>query len=230
MKITLCSIFRNSEKNLPRYLKQIDKLASKIWPNTLQCLWGEGDSKDNTKQILESVETNDNYRFELIDVSHGGKEFDSVVDPIRFLQCAYAGNIVWSRIPNTSQVVIWVDSDIIWDANVLNKLISQVENSTNVLCPLVILDRMNWDYNSFYNVFDFRINGEHFTHKQPYHQSLLTSDFVKIDSGGSCMVMRGHVARQVHFTAKEVIVGMCKQINELGYSIYLDTRLKVYHE
>ncbi len=243
MIITLCSIFRNSEKILPRYLKQVENLAKILnsHGDQLTCLWGEGDSTDNTRQMLERINKFIFYQpsfyqpslfsYEILDVSHGGKEYNSVVDVTRFLQCAYAGNIVWSKISPRSDIVIWVDSDIIWDAKTIQQLIWDAYACPfNVFCPLVILDRMNWDYNSFYNVFDFRISGEHFMHKQPYHPNLLTSDFVKIDSGGSCMVMRNHIAKQVHFTAKEVIVGMCKQINELGYSIYLDARLKVYHE
>lgn len=231
MIITLCSIFRDSEQTLPRYLKQVENLAKSIMDdqNALFCVWGEGDSTDNTRQLLENVDTFNNYRYDLIDVSHGGVEYGSVVDQTRFLQCAYAGNLVWSKVHPKSEITIWIDSDIIWDVETIKTLINLSKDSYAV-CPLIILDRVNWEYNSFYNVFDFRINGEHFTHRQPYHKKLLDNDFVKVDSAGSCLVMRSHIARQVHFTAKEVIVGMCKQLNELSYSIYLDTTLKVYHE
>jgi hypothetical protein len=41
--------------------------------------------------------------------------------------------------------------------------------------------------------------------------------------------MKTSIARQVSWPEEDVVVGLCKQVRDLGYDIYLDKTLEVYH-
>lgn len=230
MNVTICSIFRNSESYLPRYLKQIEDMSQSILNVNFHCIWGEGDSTDNTKQILTDYESK-LFTHELIDVTHGGSDYGSIINETRFENCAFAGNKVWELIKPNADIVAYIDSDIIWDCNVLSNLLFHMYY-VDCVVPLVLLNREGWPKDSFYNTYDFRINGTRFTHKLPYHTNLEDHDnsLCQLDSAGSFLVMKGEVARQVKFSSTEVIIGMCNDICKLDYDIWLDPTLQVTHE
>lgn len=222
LTVNVVSLFRNSERYLDRYFSQIRELRDYV---DVELVIGEGDSTDNTKEMLKKYEN----VVTPYDCTHGGPVFDSVVDKQRFLQCAYAFNVVWSKLClHPADVVALIDSDIIWSADDIYTLIADTHEYKIATAPKVCLMRSGWAITDFYNVYDFRRNGKHFTHKYPYFPEYrLTSEYAQIDSAGSVIVMPYKEALKVHSTAKEVIVGLCKQ---LSVELLLNTNITVYHE
>lgn len=232
MNITLCSAFRNSTSYLDRYFTMVATLnhALRIRGENLELVLGEGDSTDNTSDVLRCKVLQWGIPATLVDVSHGGLEFGSFVDPQRFKQLAYVGNCVWSQIPASADVALWCESDLIWSADTLVALIDRLKEYPCV-APMVMHQTDPGLYAGegpfFFDTFSYRRNGVRFTNQPPYHPDL-NGDMLQMDSVGSCVVMNAALARRVHFD-ESVIVGICRQIYEMGASVWLDSSLSVYH-
>ncbi len=237
MNVALCSAFRNSTPYLANYIFQVRRLAWALAErgDNLYVVWGEGDSTDDTAWYLEFIKhTTDRpadgqLRGTLINVSHGGPEFGSVVDAQRFKQLAYVANKIWAQIPDDADAVIWCESDLIWDASTMLALIDRLKEVPCV-APMIMLEREGFPPDAFYDFWGFRKHDKQFNQLPPYFSGWPVSGLVQVDSAGSCLVMNATLARQVHFTEESVIVGMCEQINSLGASVWLDTSLKVVHK
>lgn len=229
MNITLCSTFRNSTSYLADYFNQILALDYELHKrkDKLTLLWGEGDSTDGTQAQLEAAK----WRFKatLVDVSHGGPEFGSVVDSERFTQLAHVGNTMLDAYrKKESDVLLWVESDLIWAPDTMLTLIDHLDKYPAV-APLVLLDRPGWPKGSFYDTWGFRKDGKHFTHRRPYHKANDGHSLLQIDSAGSCMAVRGEMAKELHFPEEDVFVGFSKQIYEHGGTLWLDPTVSVTH-
>lgn len=237
MNVVLCSAFRNSASYLPRYANQVLCLLAALGNqgHMLTCLWGEGDSHDGgrTLAMLEAASRQANAA--IIDVTHGGKPYGSIVNVQRFRQLAHVGNTVWAQIPADADAVVWVEGDLIWDAATLLRLIDHLDTFPAV-APMIMDSPprgVSPEYSAaetFYDTFCFRRNGRQFTKAPPYHADLPAMQrMVRMDAVGSCVAMRGNVARGVNFPIADVFVGLCAQIRAEGGSIWLDKSLTVYH-
>ena len=229
MNVCLCSAFRNAMPYLDRYIDQINKLedALIVRGDHLQLIWGEGDSTDGTLAELHRMA----FGATIVDCTHGGKEFGSVVDSQRFKQLAYVGNRILGAVPTSADAVIWAESDLIWEPSTMLRLIDRT-TVYPAIAPLCLLRREGYPENAFYDTWAFRKHGRHFTQFPPYFRGF---DFRQghaylVDSAGSCLAMKGDIARQVHFTEDEVFVGLSKQIYQCGGGVYVDPNCAVYHE
>lgn len=223
MNVTLCSIFRNAESYLDRYFEQVEHLRTCLLTkgHLLDCIWGEGDSTDGT---LDALLFGSSIRATVVNVAHGGPEVGSIVDMQRFKQLSYACNLVWAQIPEDSDIVIWCESDLIWDAATMLELIKDL-HFYDCVAPMI----MEISTGGFYDVWAFRRNGQHFTKQAPYYPTLPHYGLMEMNSVGSCVAMDARIARQVNFPPDDVIVGMCRAVRSLGSNIYLDGSLKVFH-
>lgn len=225
MNVTIVSTFRQAVAYIPRYFAQIDHLAILLARRTpytrLNLLLGYGDSTDGTGEALFEAAA-DSIGAHLIDVSHGGPHFGSIEDAQRFRQLAQTGNKLWAAIPPDADVVALVESDLIWEAETMLRLIDHL-HFCEVIAPMV-MDGPE----SFYDVFAYRKDGVRFTKTPPYCADL-NGKVLKVDSAGSVLFMRAGLARLVRFTEDEVVVGMCKQIYQYGGAIFVDPTLKVIH-
>lgn len=225
MNITILSSFRNATRHIDRYFTQIDALAACLARrgDRLNLQLGYGDSTDGTSEMLfESAACS--IGAVLHNVTHGGAEYGSIEHPQRFKQLAYVGNRLLATIPPDADVVGIVESDLIWDAMTMLRLIDHLRDVPAV-APM-IMDGPD----SFYDVFAFRRDGQRFTKTPPYHAVFSRGDdLVQLDSAGSVLWMRGDLARVVRCTEDEVIVGLCEDINAHAGSIWLDSRCIVHH-
>ncbi len=231
MNITLCSSFRSSVPYLPRYLSQVADLDTLLYHAgyKLSFIWAEGDSTDGTQKMLTAAR----WRFKstIVGATHGGPVYESIVSVKRFAQLAYVANKVWELLPADASVVIWAESDLIWEPAMMLRLIARLQE-VPVVSPM-IMDSP--PANTFYDTFCFRRNGVQFAKQPPYHADFadLMSDapggLLEMDSVGSIVVMRGDVARAVYVPIEDVLLGTCRMIRELGHKIYLDTGAKCLH-
>lgn len=224
MNVTLCSAFRNSARYLDRYLAQVAALDEHLAArgDALTCIWGEGDSTDDTRFRLLRELTSGRRAGLVVDVAHGGPHIGSVVDAGRFRQLAYVANRMWAHLPLNTDVLVQVESDLIWAAETLLTLIDCVQPGA-VFAPMV-MDGPD----SFYDIYVFRKDGAAFTKKRPFHPALNGSR-VQVDSAGSCLAIPGAIAQAITCPAADVLIGTCRQIYAMGGAIWLDPTLVVYH-
>lgn len=225
MNVTILSAFRNSVSYLERYCEQMDGLQATLRArgDTLKLVLGYGDSDDGTGAALFD-ECSNRFCAHLIDCSHGGPAFGSIEHPQRFKQLAYVGNRLLDAVPDDSDVVGIVESDLIWQADTMLQLIDHLATYP-VIAPL-IMDLESLD--RFRDVYAFRRNGVRFTNNAPYHAEL-NGAVLQVDSAGSVLLMRGDLARKARFPEEDVIVGFCREIYEQGGIVYVDPALKVIH-
>lgn len=230
MIVTIISAFRNAVgPQIDRYFCQMEALDKLLTQrgDTLTLLLGYGDSTDGTGEMLYE-ECLLRFNTIMVDVSHGGKAYPSVVDPIRFKQLAFVWNKLLAHVPSDADVVGTVESDLIWEAQTMVRLIDDLEHLPppyGAVAPMV-MDGPT----SFYDVFAHRRKGERFTKTPPFHPDIeLDSDLLAMDSAGSVLFMDADLARKARFTDEEVIVGLCEQIYQYGGSIWLDCHASVCH-
>lgn len=227
MNITICTAHRQSVGHLSRYFEQIEGLQRLLTRrgDLLNLVIGYGDSTDGTAEWLFDY-CSYSIGALLIDCTHGGKRFGSVVDAQRFRQLAYVANRMWANIPADSDVVVILDGDLIWDPSTLLALIDDTATYP-VVAPMVMDSPPK---NTFYDVWAFRRSGAQFRKRPPYHPDLpIAGGYLQLDSAGACIAIRGDLARQVRFPEDDVVVGLCRQVYERGGTIFLDTKLKVFH-
>ena len=228
MNITLCSAFRNSTPYLARYFNQINDLdyALHSQGHKLQLVWGEGDSSDGTLTMLKGAQFR--FRAQLVDCTHGGAEHGSVVSAERFRQLAHVGNTILQAVPEETDALLWVESDLIWHPATLLGLPNRLSVYPAV-CPKILLKRAGWPAYTWYDTWAFRLDGKHFDHRRPYHPAHDGVSILRIDSGGSCMAIRGELAQKVSFPEEDVFVGLSRQLYEHGGSLWLDPTISVTH-
>jgi len=228
MNVTLISCFRNSKRYLSRYIQYVTEFNNLIYENhTLTMIWGEGDSTDDTRDWLEKWAQ----RFDgakVVDCTHGGQvDYQGVINEQRFKELGYVGRCMWAHIPQDADAVVYVESDLIWQPETILKLIDRLQDYP-AIAPMVYLRRQGWAKDAFYDTWAARINGKHFEHYPPYCEGFDADKPFQVDSMGSCMAIRGELARKLVWD-EQVFVGICRQLKEQGYGVWIDPTVAVYH-
>lgn len=225
MKIVLGSAFRNSAgRQIDNYLVQANALRNVLAArgDSLFVVAAEGDSTDRTRAELDRLLTV--IPGVRVDCSHGGPVFGSTEDPARFRALAGVGNAILSNVPADADVLVYVESDLLWRAEEILSLITALSPEIHVIAPMI------WAGAAFYDVFAFRgMDGERFSPFSPYHSSLGEGDFHEISSAGSCLVMWADVARACRVPPEDGLVGFCRDARSRGFRIWLDRAGNVRH-
>jgi len=235
MKIAFVSAFRNCAQHVPRYFQQVAGLYFLLDERGHRpyLLIGEGDSDDHTPAMLLSGMQKLGLAGKILDVSHGGPSFGSIINTQRFAQLAAVYNTLWTHIPDDAGAVVFVEGDLIWQPAVMAEMVDRLDRFPAVAamvfhapgCTLYGRDpNVRW----FYDRWGFAAQGEHFTNAPPYHPSV-NGKPVALDSAGSCVVMREGVARRVHFPAENMVQGMTQMLAANGTPVWLQPDLIVEH-
>jgi hypothetical protein len=211
--ITLCSMMRNSMGYIDRYFNQVSDLQDLI--PELRVVVGEGDHIDQTAELLRSHP----YPAEVVDVSHGGARYGSIDHPQRWDDIAKSVRGVLDHVGDPGQFLIWVESDLIWRADTMLKLIANAQ-ARITSCPMVYADNTR----RFYDTWGYRVNGQLFNPQEPHWDGSVVwaeDSLVKIDSCGSCFVTSRDGYDELeswtgHWPYKSV-------------NLWLDTKTEVYH-
>jgi GT2 family glycosyltransferase len=230
MKVILLSAMRDAVSYLPRYIEQVAGLYLALLDrgDELSLLIGEGDSTDDTRRMLVGAMRQTGLPGRLIDVTHGGPVYGSIEDAGRFAQLAGVANALWRQIPDDAGVVVFVDSDLIWEPGTLVTLIDRLAEY-GAASPLIVYEpNGNGPGRQYYDVWGFRKGGVRFVAEPPYH-SAVNGQPVELDSAGGCVAMLGEAARRVWFPADDVAVGMTRMLAEHGHPVWLQPDLEVWH-
>lgn len=231
MNIILASIFRNSGSYLDRYFSQLAQLRRVLTErgHKIHFVWAEGDSEDDTFQKL-AVYLNSDSKSTLVKADHGGPIFGSIDNEHRWRNISFVCNALLEHIPDDADIVVYIESDLLWVPDTILQLIEHVQQIGIIaVAPMCF----HLPTGVMYDVWGHRKDGINFSPYHPYHPALLDiypGTLVPIDSAGSCIVMRGEVARTTRFDPPELgIVGWCQNMHRLGVQLYLDPSLKVFH-
>ena len=228
MNITLASAFRDSVPYLQRYLSQCSDLDTLLYHagHKLSFVWGEGDSADSTLAMLTAAKWR--FKADVVDCTHGGGEWGSVVRAERFRQLAHVGRVIWGALPESADVVVYCESDLVWEPATMLGLIERV-GEYPAISPMVFLDRAGWSKKAWYDTWGgVGMDGQHFEHRPPYNAGYNPDRPFQVRSMGSCMAFRSDIARKLKIDER-VFQGMCAQIYEMGESVWIDPALTVTH-
>ncbi len=220
MNVVVGSAFRNMERQLPSYFERVASLAALMPEHSVRVIAVEGDSVDGTRRALD----NDwGVPVQRIEHDHGKKEWGSVVDQERMRELSAVGNQTFANVRDDDDILVYVESDLLWRPRTMLGLIALVGTDTDVVAPLVFRDRV------FYDIWAFRKDGRKFTANTPYHPDLNMSGVTEIDSAGSCLVMRAHVARTTPPMTNNALVEWCDNARSVGFSIGVAPQLRITH-
>lgn len=217
MRVALASIFQDSTSYLARYAAQVRRLRDDLLgcADTLRCIWVEGDSHDDTYAMLQANAPCCNAQIETR--NHGGPKYGSVDDINRWRQLAPVLNATLEHVQPDDDAVIYVESDLIWTAATMLRLLSHLADYPAVGGLI---------YHSagfFYDTYAYRRGGQRFGSD---YQPVDGSPF-RLDSIGSCIVMRGEVARVCRFGADTCLIG--ESLKEHGYELWVDPTCRIVH-
>lgn len=233
----MCSLFRNSEKNVDRYFANVLRLQRKNI--RLSFVLIEGDSSDKTYEKIETY-IKKVPRIILKKIDKHTIVYGSVANPVRFKALSELANeALMSAMNFKPDYVLWLESDILYDHDLLERLIN---NNKDVVAPLVL----RYGSNKFYDIWAFRkgnkINENNkkadrrwlpkgcFTIEYPYHECFNPYRSFEVDSCGSVILIKSKVViKGARFSKEESIVGFCKSARRHGFSVWVDPTTKVYH-
>lgn len=225
MNVTIVSAFRNSASYIPDYFQRVNALEPKP-----HLVLGYGDNADSTQELLQ-VYLLDYFSYSLVDVSHGGQHYGSIVHPERFRQLAGVWNTLWKKIPADADIVAMVESDLVWEPQCLSNLIEGVRYLQKRFSSGILLaPRINLPDGRFYDTWGFAANGRNFINRPPHHRELVNPPhYLEMDSVGSFVVMDGETARKLRWPKEDVVVGLCRMAKKKGARIFMDTQERVVH-
>ena len=133
MKITVFSLWRDSEPYIDKALSNIKALEANNKEVEFEYYFYENDSQDNTKDILESFLQNKKGR--LVSDKLNAPKFGSTIEKERMRYMAkYRNKILYTAKPMDSDYCIIWDSDVEFEPDILNKFLKH-KNEGGMLCP-----------------------------------------------------------------------------------------------
>lgn len=228
-EIYLLSMFSTAQGYLARYIGQVNRMAREMAVDTqgdsLHCLWVEGDSEDDTWRVIQEI-TELDWKHDFTAIAwqhhHGQDLRRGTAHPDRLANLSRIWNEMLDAVPESADMVVIVESDLVWQPETLQELIARSAIDGNIHAPMVWLD------DAFYDTYEYRRNGRRFINYPPYHPDLRMGKPLELDSAGSCLVMLGEVARAHRTTETHELMGLCHSAREAGRKVILDSDLSVY--
>jgi len=232
-RIALGTAFRDSTPYLLDYFAQVTALRDTITARGDQLIpaWVWGDCCDATSQWLETYLDNLGCEAYLLEHTHGGKDYGHTQHPLRFQELAGVGNAVLSQVPPDVNVLLYVESDLLWrDADLLTLVDDLLQSDIALALPMVLRS----DTSIFYDIWAYRIQERKFSPRWPYHPVLCESEprFVELSGGGSAIAMTGETARltqAIGFEAWDLWPGLLRALRVYGKRAWLDREVTIYH-
>lgn len=136
MKITVLSLFRDSESTIHECLKRLESLEENT-DSEFEYSFYENDSVDNTKSILEDwLKKRDGT---LISEQLNAPRFSSIPSEDRVKLMAYYRNKAANNIkPTDSDFVIMFDSDVIFNKDIINDFLPYMKKDIAVATPNIL--------------------------------------------------------------------------------------------
>lgn len=223
VRIAVGSLFRNSAgRQVHRWLDQVAALRTYLKTDVVRAIAVEGDSTDDTRAHLVQGAAKRGLQLDLRTCNHGGPVYGSTESPARMAALSRVGNELLAGVDDNDDLLVYVESDLIWNPRTIAALTACVRRRVDVVAPLIFAGA------NFYDVWAFRKSGIRFGPFPPYHHELAPTGVTLVDSAGSCLVMRAEVARKIRFDGN-ALVGWCDAARAAGYTIGVAAELRVEH-
>lgn len=219
MNVVIGSAFRNAAHYIPRYLNQVNRLRQYMGDDFIRIVAAEGDSVDNTRDLLRDAGA------QIVECSHGGPIYGSTEAPERLKALSVIGNAIFGAVSDKDDVLVYVESDLIWTPATIATLIIHAMNQEqgfDVFAPLIFAG------SHFYDIWGFRRKGVRFSPFPPFHADV-NGHIAEVDSAGSCLVMRAEVARACRIRNDYCLVGWCEDARNQGFRVAVNPSLRVEH-
>ncbi len=226
MIVQIGSIVRDATGYLPRYFEQVQALREALTArgDSLHVAVTEGDSTDLSWPMLQNWAGHRTgrrvFKFDL-----AGQKFGSVNVPQRWANIARTWNHMLESIKSDAfNIFIYVEADLIWQPATMLNLIYDLHYVAAV-APMSMHQS-----GFFYDTWGHRAGGINFSNNPPYHYALpnvQAGQLMRLDSAGSCIVMRDDVARECRLAEQDAMIG--HDINSKGFGLWLDPEQKVIH-
>ena len=146
MKLSVISLFRDSEKFLDRLFKKLEAIEKDY---EVEYFFYENDSKDNTRNLIQKWIEGRNGQFIYEDINT--PSFGHVIDKARMdLMVRYRNKILDTAKPLKSDYTLLIDSDIDFPNHIVkdylpyfNNLHADLENKNVVMCTPNIKQNIN---------------------------------------------------------------------------------------
>ena len=136
MKITIISIFRDSEPTINNCLKQLEELE-KNTDGSFEYFFYENDSKDKTKEILKKWMKNKKGKLICEDINT--PRFGSVVIKERFsLLAQYRNAALKAGKPLNSDYTLILDSDVLFPNNIIEQYLKYMKEDIAMITPNIL--------------------------------------------------------------------------------------------
>ena len=256
MNVAVGSIFRNSSNYLARYHRQYQALVQASPSDRFEPLLVEGDSTDDTwerlNQLFPNQVTKRNHGGRFYGVS--GTDWHTSADsPECQRQIAYAAAGSFERVRADHDAFVWVESDLIWEPQTIMRLLARLM-LVDAVAPLCIGNEPwhfkvaplknargvhpfchcdNPEATHLYDWWGFKAQGRKFEVCPPFHPMLREASvdgLYPLEVAGSCIVMKGKVARDARFEPPEHgLPAFCENLIAQGYKLWLDSNQRVRH-
>lgn len=229
MNIVLGSFFRDSQgKQVTNWIKQCEELYQVCRVNgcNFRAVAVEGDSKDDTFAELDSWSRNWRTSFPLQIKRHhtGAPRYGSTEAPERMAALSPVGNALLDCVLPTDDVLLYVESDLLWDADDMLQLAVIAAGQRAVVSPLIMAGDL------FYDIWAFRKDGERFSPFPPFRpewKGVLRGQ-LEVDSVGSCLAIPAVWAQRIRMTTG-ALVEWCNNARAAGCKIYCNPSFVVRH-
>lgn len=218
-KILFISIVRDGMQYLPRYFGQLESLTTDY---KISLAITEGDSKDATYNWL--CNQRPSFKVQAFKFDLNSQKYGSVDVADRWRNIATTWNWMLDQISyrfDDYDYVCYMEADLIWNKETIDKLVSGMENF-DCVAPMSMLG------NIFYDTWGHRSNGQNFVNQYPFHSKFLqTYKYMPIESAGSCILMKSFVPKICRLSLKDAMIG--HDIVKNGFSFMLDKTAVVNH-
>ena len=235
MRVAIGSAFRNSAGfHCDRYFRQVNELRDQLRErgDVLHVIAVEGDSTDDTQFALMRWAEYLTLSVRIVTRNHGKRVFGSTEEPERMAALSYVGNGILETVREEDDVLVYIESDLVWRPEPIIRLIDQLgiltqcgesERQIDAISPLIFAG------DAFYDIWAFRKSGHRFGPFKPYHGELDFKRPTPCDSTGSCIVMRGEVARKCRIIDNDAMVGFGRDVWAKGFTLFCDARERIQH-
>lgn len=221
MNILFGSIVRNGQSYIPRYFEQIKAVSSE---HDVGIAITEGDSKDNTYQVILNEALKTQIPTMLFKCDHFGNLFGSVNVPERWKNIANTWDYMLDQLTNVLDqydLFCYVEADLIWDKETMVQLANDCLYF-DAVAPMSMLGGI------FYDTWGHRAFGENFSNTEPYHSHFdKYLVYMPLQSAGSCIMMQSKVAKVCRLNTSDAMIGHDIIKNE--FSFVLNKEIAVFH-
>jgi hypothetical protein len=216
-KVAICSLFRDNAADVRRTF--IERARWQLDRKQVLHICIEGDSKDDTYEQLKKV---NGFRTIVEKIDQGTPKIGSFAEPGRLQALAQLWNRALDIAVMEKAHYTWIlDSDITVGPDVISKMILR---DKHVISPMLYFEKSVF----FRDSWAYHKDGINFINRSPYHRCYKNNQLFEVDGVG-CAFMKYEVLAKGARCGNEEVRSLCQNIKELGFQIWVDPLLAIYH-